>query len=153
MKMLQYEKEFLDKMEMIMVSINKKLRPLIEKNMQPYGITGPQYHIMKMLKHEGPFRATQLADMMNVKPSAITVIIDRLIERGLVERCHSNTDRRVVMMELTKAGEELVETVGASLRQMMGTFFSHFSNAELMTFYQLYKKLDQVIDEVLAEEK
>lgn len=151
--MLQYEKEFLDRMEMIMVSISKKLRPLIEKNMQPFGITGPQYHIMKMLKREGPARATQLADMMNVKPSAITVIIDRLIERGLVERCHSDTDRRVVMMQLTKAGEELVETVSVSFSQLMGTFFSHFSNAELMTFYQLYKKLDQVIDEVLSEEK
>ncbi|EHL79407.1 MULTISPECIES: MarR family winged helix-turn-helix transcriptional regulator [Bacillus] len=151
--MLQYEKEFLDKMEMIMVSISKKLRPLIEKKMQPFGITGPQYHIMKMLKREGPARATQLADMMNVKPSAITVIIDRLIERGLVERCHSDTDRRVVMMQLTKAGEELVETVSVSFSQLMGTFFSHFSNAELMTFYQLYKKLDQVIDEVLSEEK
>ncbi|MEK4222465.1 MarR family transcriptional regulator [Bacillus sp. FSL W8-0116] len=125
----------------------------IEKKMQPFGITGPQYHIMKMLKREGPARATQLADMMNVKPSAITVIIDRLIERGLVERCHSDTDRRVVMMQLTKAGEELVETVSVSFSQLMGTFFSHFSNAELMTFYQLYKKLDQVIDEVLSEEK
>lgn len=124
--MLQYEKEFLDKMEMIMVSISKKLRPLIEKNMQPFGITGPQYHIMKMLKREGPARATQLADMMNVKPSAITVIIDRLIERGLVERCHSDTDRRVVMMQLTKAGEELVETVSVSFSQLMGTFFLIF---------------------------
>lgn len=151
--MLQYEREFLDKMEMIMISINKKLRPLIEKKLQPFGITGPQYHILKMLKCEGAFRVTKLAEIMNVKPSAITVIIDRLIERGLVERCHSNKDRRVVTMKLTKDGEELVETVSESLRQMMGAFFSHFSYAELMSFYQLYEKLDKVIDEVLAEEK
>ncbi len=44
---------------------------------------------------------------MYVKPSAITVMIDRLIDQELVERYHDKDDRRVVVIELTKKGGKL----------------------------------------------
>ncbi len=46
---------------------------------------------------------------MYVKPSAITVMIDRLIDQELVERYHDKDDRRVVIIELTKKGKARVE--------------------------------------------
>ncbi|KKI90751.1 hypothetical protein WQ54_19205 [Bacillus sp. SA1-12] len=130
---------------MTMTSINKKLRLIVEKDLQPFGITGPQFHMLLALKREGGTRVTHLADLMKVKPSAITVIMDRLIERELVQRTHSLEDRRVVMMELSPKGIELLEEVRQSHQKMMSHYFSRFSEEELSTFLQLFEKLDGVI--------
>lgn len=51
------------------------------------------------------FKSDNISKKMYVKPSAITVMIDRLIDQELVERYHDKDDRRVVIIELTKRGK------------------------------------------------
>ena len=91
----------IDKIQALAFSIGKKMQTELLEQMQATGLTPPQFYILKILDHYGASRATKLAKMY-VKPSAITVMIDRLIDQGLVERYHDKDDRRVVVIELTK---------------------------------------------------
>ncbi|MCM3002709.1 MarR family winged helix-turn-helix transcriptional regulator [Priestia koreensis] len=143
--MVEEKIELAQSVQMSLIAINKKLRPIVDKNLQPYKITGPQFHVMHMIAKEGLTRVTQLADLMNVKPSAITVLMDRLIDRDLVERVHSERDRRVVMVSLSEQGKALLEEMTESHRKLMNHYFTQFSVEELNTFYQLFEKLDDVI--------
>ncbi|WP_165842264.1 MarR family winged helix-turn-helix transcriptional regulator [Paenibacillus xerothermodurans] len=143
--MVKHEQEFLNNIQSIMLSISRKLRPVLEKHLQPYGITPPQFNMMFTLEREGACRVTHLADIINVKPSAITVIMDRLIERQLVLRYHSEVDRRVVMMELSENGKQVLAKMMQSYRQIMGQYFAQFTQDELAAFLELFQKLDAVI--------
>ena len=71
------------------------------EQMQATGLTPPQFYILKILIIMG-FKSDNISEKMYVKPSAITVMIDRLIDQELVERYHDKDDRRVVIIELTK---------------------------------------------------
>ncbi len=95
----------IDKIQALAFSIGKKMQTELLEQMQATGLTPPQFYILKILDHYGASRATTLAKKMYVKPSAITVMIDRLIDQELVERYHDKDDRRVVIIELTKKGK------------------------------------------------
>nr|WP_269448704.1 MarR family transcriptional regulator [Metabacillus kandeliae] len=120
--------------------------------MAPYGLTLPQFNIMLALHREGPLRVTQVADYMNVKPSAITVIMDRLIERNFVKRYQSQEDRRVFIMELTKEGCKLLEQLRIANKQIMSKYAAHFTPEEMYTMIDLFSKFDRIISEENLEE-
>lgn len=88
----------IDKIQALTFAIGKKMQTELLEQMQASGLTPPQFYILKILDHYGASRATQLAEKMYVKPSAITVMIDRLIDHELVERYHDDNDRRVVVI-------------------------------------------------------
>ncbi|MFF4696347.1 MarR family winged helix-turn-helix transcriptional regulator [Streptomyces chattanoogensis] len=68
-----------------------------------------------LLAAEGPVPTRRIADRLHAEPSNVTVIIDRLESRGLVERSLDPDDRRVKRVGATTAGR----TAAADLRARM----------------------------------
>lgn len=76
-------------------------------------VTLPQYRALVLLGSRGPCRSTDLATELEVRPSTITRMCDRLVRRGLVRRFRRADDRRASWLELTASGRELM---GAMMR-------------------------------------
>jgi DNA-binding MarR family transcriptional regulator len=72
-----------------------------------FGLTGPQLWALKTLLREGPLTMGHLANALAVQPSSLSLLIKRLVHRGLVQRTRLPSDRRVVELVLTKRGEAL----------------------------------------------
>jgi DNA-binding MarR family transcriptional regulator len=64
-------------------------------------------HVLTILEAEGPIPMSKLADTLDVSVASTTGIIGRMEERGLVERSHGETDRRVVLVQATSAGKAI----------------------------------------------
>ncbi|VBB43830.1 conserved hypothetical protein [uncultured Desulfatiglans sp.] len=75
--------------------------------MKYHQISTPQLNCILALHANGPIPASQIARLILVKSSTVTGIIDRLEQKGLVRRVRNSPDRRVIMIELTEAGESL----------------------------------------------
>jgi MarR family transcriptional regulator, organic hydroperoxide resistance regulator len=71
------------------------------------GLSFPQAHALKVLRPGHPIPMRELADSLHCDPSNITGIIDRLGDRGLVERGSAPGDRRVKTLMLTEEGTAL----------------------------------------------
>ncbi|GAA3322462.1 hypothetical protein GCM10020331_042450 [Ectobacillus funiculus] len=56
--------------------------------------------------------ASQIAQEVNVTSSHITAVTDRLVRKNLVMRKRSDSDRRIVYLEITKTGQEVAEKAG-----------------------------------------
>ncbi|HEX9705561.1 MAG TPA: MarR family transcriptional regulator [Gemmatimonadales bacterium] len=72
-----------------------------------YGLTGPQLWALKTLQRNGPMSTGRLAAALAVHQSSVSVLVDRLQQRGLVRRMRERFDHRFVSMELTKRGTAL----------------------------------------------
>jgi len=72
------------------------------------GITGPQLWAIKVIAEASPLRVSDLARRMYLHPATVVGILNRLELQGLVKRVRNNSDRRIVMVELTEMGKELV---------------------------------------------
>lgn len=87
---------------------------LVHEELAEFGLTTAAFDVLASLRRSGPgFRRTagQLAEIGLISSGGLTQRIDRLERRGLVERTREPHDRRVVYIQLTKAGRELIDEV------------------------------------------
>ena len=73
------------------------------------GLTGPQLWAIKVISDSEVIKVSELARKMYLHPATVVGILDRLESRGLVARTRSTEDRRVVYVDLTELGEDLVK--------------------------------------------
>ncbi len=76
---------------------------------QRFQVSQPQLSCILALYEYGHMSSSTLATYILVRPSTMTGIIDRLEQKGLVSRQRSDTDRRVVTIELTELGRGLAQ--------------------------------------------
>jgi DNA-binding MarR family transcriptional regulator len=77
----------------------------------PDTVTLPQYRALVVLASAGATPIGDLAAELGVHPSTCTRLVDRLVQRQLVRRVSSGSDRRVSPVELTDAGRKLIASV------------------------------------------
>jgi DNA-binding MarR family transcriptional regulator len=75
------------------------------------GISMTQLHVMHVLDRHGELPMSRLAEMLDVSLSAATGLVDRVEERGFVERIRVPSDRRIVMVRITPAGRQMLDDV------------------------------------------
>lgn len=80
------------------------------------GVSMTHVHVMWLLEHHGDLHMGHLAEFLDVSMSNATGIVDRMEERGLVERVRVPGDRRVVQVRLAPAGLQALEAI-ESLKQ------------------------------------
>ena len=80
---------------------------------KPYGLTAPQYNILRILRGQHPLPATvaMLIDRMLDKTSNASRIVDKLEEKKLVTRTVCPANRRAVDIRITEAGLRLLRQI------------------------------------------
>jgi MarR family transcriptional regulator, organic hydroperoxide resistance regulator len=76
---------------------------------QEFELSPPQIMALKALDPERPVPMSELAGKLHCDNSNVTGIVDRLEDRGLVERRSAERDRRVKMLVVTSEGAEIRE--------------------------------------------
>ncbi|SDN28249.1 DNA-binding transcriptional regulator, MarR family [Paenibacillus sp. yr247] len=104
-------------------------------------LTGPQLFMIFIISKEGTLKQTHLADKLGVKPSAITVMIDRLVQSGHVVRKHHETDRRIVLVEVTEAGKEVLKKAEDVQKQVIARGLSQLPPEEMRILVSAFEKL------------
>jgi DNA-binding MarR family transcriptional regulator len=84
-------------------------RPLLDA----LGLTYPQYLVLLVLWEHRSRRLGEIADELRLATHAVSPIIDRMEEAGLVRRVKDDTDGRVVHVVLTDAGAALESSASA----------------------------------------
>ena len=90
-----------------------------------------QLHVLTILEGEGPVSMSRLAESLDVSVASATGIVDRMEQRGLVERRHAENDRRVVLVHPTRAGEAIFTELEHHRRTMLREVLSRLTNDEL----------------------
>ena len=103
---------------------------------------GSDFAVLEALLHKGPLPVNELGKKVLLTSGSITVAVDRLESKDLVERRASGTDRRAKIVHLTKAGKELIARVYADHAADMEQLASaSLSKAERDTLIRLLKKI------------
>lgn len=94
----------------------------------------------------GPRRITELAAEERVTQPAITLLVNRLQERGWVERVPDESDRRAVLVSLTPDGHEAFGRLRAEYRALLHEEMASLEDSEVETLAAAVAILDKVID-------
>jgi DNA-binding MarR family transcriptional regulator len=113
------------------------------------GISMAQLHIMYMVQRSGEMTMSQLADVLNVSLSSATGLIDRLEERGYIERDRVPTDRRVVIVRVTSSGATMLAEVDALSDNLMRSVLERLPVSQLGAVARAVSALRDAVDAVV----
>jgi DNA-binding MarR family transcriptional regulator len=101
--------------------------------------------VLRVLR-AGPQRITELAASERVTQPAITLLVNRLAERGWVERIPDPTDGRAVLVSLTAGGQEIFEQLRSEYRALLHEEMASLEDGEVETLAAAVAILDKLID-------
>lgn len=111
--------------------------------LHPYGLSIQQFNVLRILrgcKHK-PASLQYITSRMIHKTSNTTRIVDRLLEKKLVERKPCAENRRMVEINITKGGLKVLTTIDPVIDKKESEVASRLSEKELKTLLDNYKKL------------
>ncbi|MBS1147830.1 MAG: Transcriptional Regulator, MarR family [Proteobacteria bacterium] len=94
------------------------------------GLTPPQFDIIATLGNTSGMTATVLGEKTLITKGTLTGVVDRLVERGWVERAAHDSDRRCQIVRLTPSGEALFAQAFPAHMAHLATLFAGVSAAE-----------------------
>ncbi|ADI01653.1 MAG TPA: MarR family transcriptional regulator [Syntrophothermus lipocalidus] len=127
----------------VLTKAQNAVHQLFKAELAPYGVTPGQYGVLRCLWDQNGMTAKQLADRLSLDGSTITGILDRMEQRGLIERHTDPKDRRALKVMLTEHGLRLKEPLTKAIEEANRKALRSFSQEQA----QLLKKLLDEISE------
>ena len=111
--------------------------------LHPYGLSIQQFNVLRILRgrNEKPVSLQYITSRMIHKTSNTTRIVDRLLEKKLVERKPCAENRRMVEINITKVGLKVLTTIDPVIDKKENEVAKRLSEKELTTLLDHYKKL------------
>ena len=112
--------------------------------LQSRGLTVPQFEMLSTLATADCTNQQELADRLQVTKGNLVGLIDRLTERGWVERVPCPEDRRVNKVRITEVGKELIHAVLPEQAGIVERMMGGLDETEIATLRDLLKKVTRV---------
>lgn len=114
------------------------------------GVSMAQVHILYTVQRNGEMTMTRLAEALNVSLSNATGLIDRIEERGFIERTRVLTDRRIVLVRVTAAGEQMLREVDGVTEALVRSVLGRLPAAQLRGVSQAISLLRAAVDSTVG---
>jgi DNA-binding MarR family transcriptional regulator len=115
------------------------LQTEVEARLKEFGLTGTQYNALRILRGAGPegLPCREIGERMITRDPDITRLLDRLENRGFVQRMRARHDRRVIYGKITAAGLKLLREMDAPLEKYGREMLRHVGQEKLKQLIEL----------------
>jgi DNA-binding MarR family transcriptional regulator len=124
-----------------MVEFYEKLLSWEHEVVRGSELTPSQMHAIEIIGREESLRMKEVADKLGVTTGTLTVTVDKLERKGLIERRPHETDRRSLRVSLTEAGRKHFANHHEYHLQLTAEIASALSQEELAAFGNLLEKV------------
>lgn len=124
----------------------KRIQRDAERNLMRLDLTPAELRILRVLREKGSSPMNKFSAETMLSQPSITGIVDKLEERGLVERLRSSEDRREVLIAITEKGDRTYAKGMELHRQFVEEAFSVLEGGEVEALMSVLKKLADASD-------
>jgi DNA-binding MarR family transcriptional regulator len=117
------------------------LKTEADERMAEHGLTDAQWQPLFSISQSQGGTASDVARRLNCDTGALTRMLDRLEEKGLIARTRSHEDRRVVHLKLTPDGERVVAFVPQVLADVMNRRLRDFDRGEVEQLKNMLRRV------------
>ncbi len=124
-----------------------------KKLVKKYGLTGPQLILIKVIANNEKIALGTLAKEVSLSQATVTNIVERLEQRGILERSRTDSDKRKVMVRATQKAHNILAQKPSLLDQGFITNFErldeweqHMTLAMLQKIAFMMTKSEEVVD-------
>ena len=110
-------------------------------NQMVSGITGSQFFVLKKINEKGRMTVSEVAEELGVSLSAITALVNRLVNNSMVVRTRDQTDRRLVWLEATEQGADVVRRCVEGRKKVAEKYFGQLPEKDMEKLIEIYEKV------------
>lgn len=132
-------------LEKQLLKLHRSLSKRISKKID-HEVTVSQFKLLARIA-DGANTVSEIAGQLQVSAAAASKMAECLVEADLVERLRSGADRRVVILGLTKQGQEVLEINKQYIGRELAEIFGVLTPQELNELIRLFEKVLNTIDE------
>jgi MarR family 2-MHQ and catechol resistance regulon transcriptional repressor len=136
---------------LVLMKAHEALRQHAMRHIESLGIGFSDFAALEVLLHKGPTPVNEIGRLVRLTSGSITSAVDRLEQKGLVERRTDSTDRRTRMVHLTAAGRKLISCAFADHEEAMARASAGLDRGERAQIIGLLKKLGLKAAELLDD--
>ena len=126
-----------------MIRTYDRMQDEVASQLQKHGLTLPQFEVLSSLAVSSCTNQQELAQRLQVTKGNLVGLIDRLTERGWVERHPDPEDRRVNKVRITDAGKVLLEKVYPDQRAAVERMMVRLEGDQVDNLRGLLNKLEK----------
>lgn len=113
-------------------------------------ITASQFQALKHIAHNGPCTIGSIAGGLGISQPAATMLVDRMVRKGLLERHAGRSDRRQTDVSLASHGAELLDRIEAERAAKLAQIVRLMDPPERERFVE---SLERFVEAALEVEK
>nr|WP_288355607.1 MarR family transcriptional regulator [uncultured Pseudomonas sp.] len=130
-----------------LIALTNQLKDrLLERHLVDHGVTAAQFKVVLLISQSRASTPADLVRLLSLDSGAMTRMLDRLEQKGLLTRERSHEDRRQVHLKLTEAGIALGVRVPQIAADATNELTGCLTCAELDEFQRLMKKMLMAAD-------
>ena len=111
----------------------------------------PVERTLTVISENDGLSAGELCELLDMRPSSISELTDKMAERGLVEKRADEADKRVSRVFLTELGKAQAERISEVRSEALSSFSACFTDEEAAQFCELASKLAAHLKEAAGE--
>jgi len=103
--------------------VHQLLMERIDAVLRPLRLSFARYEVLRLLAftRSGALPMTRLGSLLQVHPTSVTSAVDKLEEQGFCRRSRGESDKRIVLAEITDEGRAVVEEATEGLNEVFAT--------------------------------
>jgi len=115
----------------------------VHELLKEHGLSEQQYNVLRIIKGQKgtPMNVYMIQERMIHRTSNVTRVVEKLRQKGLLERVVSEADRRQVEVTITEEGRRVLERVTPEMEVLMGEMSENLSEEETERLFELLEKV------------
>jgi MarR family transcriptional regulator, 2-MHQ and catechol-resistance regulon repressor len=126
---------------LVLMHTSKVIEERIRDQMVKNNLNITEFSVLEVLYHKGRQTIQQIGKSILITSSSMTYVIDKLEQKGLLNRIPCPEDRRVIHVELTKDGNDLMEKIMPNHHELIDDMFGFLNSNESQMLVDLLKKV------------
>jgi MarR family 2-MHQ and catechol resistance regulon transcriptional repressor len=135
---------------LVLAKAYRALREHAERSLDGFDMCLSDFAILETLLNRGPQPVNTVGQRIKLTSGSVTTAVDRLEERGLVQRSHDPTDRRSRVVSLTPKGNKCIGEVFGHHKSTMDRAADGLTKSERTTLINLVKKVGRSAEQQLS---
>jgi len=125
----------------VLMKSSKSIMDLVKKDISDHGMRTSDFTILEALYHKGRQTIREISEAVLINTGSITYVIDKLEKKGYIERSYCKEDRRVVYIQITDNGKELMDQIFPKHQRMIEKVFEEVTDEEKEIVIDVLKRV------------
>lgn len=126
---------------LLLMQTSKAVHDRIKEEMSKNKLNITEFSVLEVLYQKGKQTIQQIGNCILISSGSMTYVIDKLEQKGLLNRSDCPNDRRAIHVSLTDEGNEFMDKIMPNYLQVVDDMFDSINSEEAETLVHLLKKV------------